>query len=359
MSNLFSAFLASLISTFLIIRYEYLHGHLTGDHDFLAPQKFHHKVVPRVGGIGIALGLIIALSVHQTLNQEHNSPLEIILCATPAFLIGVLEDFTKKVGIQLRLLATALSAVAGAFFLNATITQINVAGIDEILSLPIFSLIFTVFAVSGLTNAYNIIDGFNGLASMVGVITLSALAYISFLNSDIHLMYLSLLMLVSILGFFIWNYPKGLIFLGDGGAYLIGFWVATISILLVTRHHNISPWFALLVNAYPVVETAFTIYRRKIHQNKNPGQADGIHFHSLLYRRLIVSNSKKTFKFLNNNSRTSPFLWLLSSLSIIPAVYFRESTTKLLLCFCFFSIFYIWIYKKIINFQLPNWLKNL
>ncbi len=84
-----------------------------------------------------------------------------------------------------------------------------------------------------------------------------------------------------------YNYPRGLVFLGDGGAYLIGFWVASLSVLLVYRHQEISPSFALLINIYPIIETLFSIYRRRIHQGKCPGQADRLHFHTLIYRRLL------------------------------------------------------------------------
>jgi len=359
MLNLFIAFSASLIATLLIIRFEYLHGHITGDHDFIAPQKFHKKAVPRVGGISIFLGLIAGLITHKLLNQQFNSPVAIILCATPAFLIGLSEDITKKVGVKIRLFIIGISAFLSIFFLDATIATVDLPVIDVALSIPFISIIFTAFAITGLTNAYNIIDGFNGLASMVGILTLGALAYTSFIYSDVHLVYLSLLMLVTILGFFIWNYPKGLIFLGDGGAYLIGFWIATISILLVVRHQTITPWFGLLVNGYPIMETIFTIYRRKIRQNTNPGEADGIHFHSLLYRRAIISNGGKTFRLLNNNSKTSPLLWILSCSSIVPAIFFRESTLGSIFTFLIFSLLYIRIYQKFVKFQSPAWLKKL
>jgi UDP-N-acetylmuramyl pentapeptide phosphotransferase/UDP-N-acetylglucosamine-1-phosphate transferase len=131
--------------------------------------------------------------------------------------------------------------------------------LDLLFGIPSFGFIFTVFAITGLTNAYNIIDGLNGLASMVGVITLLALGYISYETGDRSLLYLSGAMIAAILGFFIWNYPKGSIFLGDGGAYLIGFWIASLSVLIVSRHQEISPWFAVLANIYPIVETIFTI----------------------------------------------------------------------------------------------------
>jgi UDP-N-acetylmuramyl pentapeptide phosphotransferase/UDP-N-acetylglucosamine-1-phosphate transferase len=67
----------------------------------------------------------------------------------------------------------------------------------------------------------------------------------------------------AVLGFFLWNFPAGLIFLGDGGAYFLGFYVAEVSILLLVRNPEVSPLFPLLVCIYPVFETLFSIYRRR------------------------------------------------------------------------------------------------
>jgi UDP-N-acetylmuramyl pentapeptide phosphotransferase/UDP-N-acetylglucosamine-1-phosphate transferase len=221
-------------------------------------------------------------------------------------------------------------------------------------------LVFTTFAITGLSNSYNIIDGFNGLSSMVGIITLLGLAYVSYIVGDTLITYLSLMMASSIMGFFIWNYPKGLIFLGDGGAYLIGFWIALLSVMLVARHTQISPWFALLINAYPILETLFTIYRRKIHQGKSPGQPDGIHFHTLIYRR-ILSPATVTNKFdlLNANAKTAPYLWLLSSFTVVPAILLWQSTPILIAFTLLFTISYVWLYTKIVRLKTPRWMHLL
>jgi UDP-N-acetylmuramyl pentapeptide phosphotransferase/UDP-N-acetylglucosamine-1-phosphate transferase len=222
---------------------------------------------------------------------------------------------------------------------------------------PAVSLAFTIFAITGLANAYNIIDGFNGLSSMVGIITLLALGYLGLKFNDASIIFLSFTMASAILGFFLLNYPRGLIFLGDGGAYLIGFWVATLSVMLVNRHPEISPWFALMVNAYVIMETLFTIYRRKFHQGKSPGHPDGIHFHSLIFRRILnPSHTPNELEWFNANSKTSPYLWILSSLATIPAILFWSSTPILIGFFLLFSISYIWLYKRIVSFKTPAWM---
>jgi UDP-N-acetylmuramyl pentapeptide phosphotransferase/UDP-N-acetylglucosamine-1-phosphate transferase len=106
---------------------------------------------------------------------------------------------------------------------------------DPIFLIPFVSIAFTVFAVCGLTNAYNIIDGFNGLAGMVGVLTLLSLSYVGFQTNDNLVFILGMTLIGAILGFFFWNYPKGKIFLGDGGAYLIGFWIANLIVAFVEQ----------------------------------------------------------------------------------------------------------------------------
>jgi UDP-GlcNAc:undecaprenyl-phosphate GlcNAc-1-phosphate transferase len=354
------AFFASFTSTLLIIRFKHLHGRFSGDNDLIGPQKIHTEVVPRIGGISIAIGVFLAVLIN--LQSANTSQLKVVLllCAIPTFTIGLTEDLTKNISVKARLFFTALAALFAAHLLDASIERIDVWGIDNLLSIQLIAIIFTVFAVTGLANSYNIIDGFNGLSSMVGIITLLGIAYVSFQLQDTDILSLSLIMVGAILGFFIWNYPKGLIFLGDGGAYLIGFWIAILCVLLVARHPSISPWFVILINAYPILETLFTIYRRKIHQGKSPSLPDGIHFHTLIYRRILNPAAvKNKFDLINANSRTAPYLWLFSSFAIIPAVLWWQSTPILIGFTLLFTTFYLWLYTRIVHFNTPNWMRLL
>lgn len=355
MSGLLTAFFSSFIATLLIIRFKHLHSHLSADSDLTGPQKFHTKIVPRIGGIAIAIGLVLAILLR--LKNIPNSVIEVtlLICAIPTFSIGLTEDLTKKISVRKRLFFTMISATLFVYLLQAQIVRLDIPGIDFIITIPLVGAILTIFAMTGLANAYNIIDGFNGLASMVGIITLLGIAYVGFLFSDPSITYSSLVMAGAILGFFIWNYPRGLIFLGDGGAYLIGFWIAALSILLTYRHQEISPWFALLINGYPILETLFTIYRRKIHQDKNPGQPDGIHFHTLIYRRILMNNHQDK-NWFSANARTAPYLWVLSGMCVAPAILWWQSTPILMGACLLFIISYVWLYASIVKFRTPKWL---
>jgi UDP-GlcNAc:undecaprenyl-phosphate GlcNAc-1-phosphate transferase len=360
MNATIAAFLVSLISCLLIIRYQHLHSHVTGDSDLSGPQKFHHNIVPRIGGVAIFLGLLTGSAVRWLQDIPTDIDLGIILaCGLPAAAMGLTEDITKKISVLIRLLATASSALLAGYFSNAWITRIDVIGFDYLLTIPAISVIFTCIAIAGLANAYNIIDGFNGLASMVAIIALLAITYVALRVGDNSIAIAALVMTGSVAGFFLWNYPRGLIFLGDGGAYLIGFWIATLSILLVSRHQTVSPWFAVLVNCYPIFEALFSIWRKKIHQGKSPGQADAAHFHSLIYRRIIrwaqipgVQDSAHAA-----NARTSPYLWFLSCLAVIPAVLWWQYTWLLQLSGILFAFSYAYLYIMIVKFKTPSWIR--
>lgn len=357
MISLLTAFFASFFTSLLIIRFKHLHSQFSGDHDLLGPQKFHSGSVPRIGGISIAIGILAAVLINLQSTGVISLKVTILLCAIPTFAIGLTEDLTKKIGVKTRLLFTAFAAALAVHLLDASITRLDIWGIDFLLGIPFIAIVFTVFAITGLANAYNIIDGFNGLSSMVGIITLLGLAYLSYVFQDTALLSLSVIMVSAILGFFIWNYPRGLIFLGDGGAYLIGFLIATLSVLLTARHPSISPWFALLINAYPILETLFTIYRRKIHQGKSPGLPDGIHFHTLIYRRILsTAAGKSKFDLLNANARTAPYLWVLSSFAVVPAILWWQSTPILIAFTLVFTFSYVWLYTKIVRFRTPGWM---
>jgi UDP-N-acetylmuramyl pentapeptide phosphotransferase/UDP-N-acetylglucosamine-1-phosphate transferase len=137
----------------------------------------------------------------------------------PPFFIGLLEDVTKMVSVRLRLAFTGLGALMASFLVGAQVTHLDLPGIDLLLFYTPVATIFAVFAISGVANSYNIIDGFNGLSSMVGIISLLALGYVGLKVNDSFISISSFLIIAAILGFFIWNYPRGLIFLGDGGAW--------------------------------------------------------------------------------------------------------------------------------------------
>ncbi|QWE22958.1 glycosyltransferase family 4 protein [Polynucleobacter sp. AP-Jannik-300A-C4] len=361
MNVLAVSFLCSLLISLWVLRFSHIHSRFTADSDLSGVQKFHAIAVPRIGGVGIFVGVLLALCVRYFQNSSvDHFGLLLIFSALPAFLIGLLEDVTKRVEVKVRLLACMASAGLAGYLFNAWLGGLQIFGFDSLmLAYPAFSILITCFAVSGVANAFNIIDGYNGLSSMVAVIILSGLAYVAFQVSDFPIMISALAMIGALFGFLVWNYPRGLIFLGDGGAYFIGFWIAELSVLLTSRHPEVSKWFPLLLCFYPIFETLFTIYRRAILRRTHPGMPDASHLHQLIYMRIIrwSTGSDDGVLVTERNSMTSPYLWVLAALSVIPAILFWRYHIVLKAFSGVFAVVYVWIYWSIVRFKAPLWLR--
>jgi UDP-N-acetylmuramyl pentapeptide phosphotransferase/UDP-N-acetylglucosamine-1-phosphate transferase len=120
MSAVLIALFVSLIGCLLLIRYQHLHGHVTGDSDLDGIQKFHVNAVPRIGGIPIFIAIGCALIPRWTNDLTVASFATLLLVsALPCFLMGLLEDLTKKIGAKERLFATMISAAIAGWFLDA------------------------------------------------------------------------------------------------------------------------------------------------------------------------------------------------------------------------------------------------
>jgi UDP-N-acetylmuramyl pentapeptide phosphotransferase/UDP-N-acetylglucosamine-1-phosphate transferase len=352
-------FALSATVTFFIIRSARTHSHFSGDIDMTGPQKFHARPVPRVGGLGIVMGLVGTLMTLAFLYPGDTFVgIALVACAAPTFLAGLAEDLTKTQSPRRRLFFTAISAVLAAWVLGAIIDHTDIPGLDWIVSFTVPAAVITVFAVAGFANAVNIIDGFNGLAAMCVVMMLGSIAYVAFQTQDPVIGLCALAGLGAVMGFFIWNFPAGLIFLGDGGAYFLGFYVAELCVLLLQRNPDVSPLCPLLMCIYPIFETLFSMYRRKFVRGRPVGMPDGVHLHSLIYRRLMrwAVGDKSAKVLTKRNSMTAPYLWTLCMMSVVPAMIFWNNSIAL---GCFIVLFggtYTFLYSRIVRFRAPDWL---
>lgn len=355
----FASFGLALVLTLLLVRSSHLHGGVSADSDLSGPQKFHALPVPRIGGVGIFAGFVVGSGLLAWRQREFASTAGwLVVCALPAFLAGLIEDLTKQVSPGRRLAATAVAAGLGSVLLGAVIARTDVPGLDSIAATGVGAALLAVLVVAGVANSINIIDGMNGLASMCTAIMMSGLAYVAVQVGDVFVAATALIVIGSILGFFLWNYPLGLIFLGDGGAYFLGFILAELSILLLVRNPTVSPMFPLLLCAYPVWETVFSMYRRRVVRGRPMGMPDGIHLHSLIYRRLMrwALGSKDAAVLTRRNALTAPYLWVLCSLSVIPATIWWHDTEALQLFLLLFVLSYGLLYWRIVRFRTPRWL---
>ena len=321
---------------------------ITSLEDSKGVQKFHSTPTPRIAGIPVFIsfftGLWFALGASEWL-------LFLFLVSLPVFVGGLVEDIAACVSPFKRLLITSLSIVIAFFVLDIKIDSLGFVWIDQILSsYAIISLLFTLLVVAGAVNSFNIIDGFNGLLGGYAILVCLAIAYVAYILGDTLVFQMSSILAASLFGFLVFNFPFGKIFMGDGGAYFVGFMVSIIGLMLGIRHDEVSHWFILLLFIYPLYETVFSIYRKKIVRGTSPSEPDGYHLHMLIYKRLVKCKTLKNNKVMCN-SVTSPFLWALSLAGIIPAViWYDDQSVLIILAFVFMAIYTI-IYRRIVHFK--------
>jgi UDP-N-acetylmuramyl pentapeptide phosphotransferase/UDP-N-acetylglucosamine-1-phosphate transferase len=300
-----------------------------------------------VGGIAIVAGLLVGYGLAHPSRQSLLWPM--LVASTPAFAFGLAEDISKRVSVRARLLATLVCGVLGWALTGYSITDVNVPGLDWLLGFTLVSVLFTAFAVGGMANAMNIVDGINGLASGATIIILCSFALIAQALGDTDLMRSSLILGGAVLGFLLVNWPWGKLFLGDGGAYFLGFTVAWLAVLLLVRHTEVSAWCPLLVCACPILEVGFTMLRRARRRRKL-GAADSLHLHSLIKRRLtrrLLPNASR----LVRNSVTGGLMWLAGLLPAYMAVRWATDTPTLVLGFFMCALLYSSVYARLTQFR--------
>jgi UDP-N-acetylmuramyl pentapeptide phosphotransferase/UDP-N-acetylglucosamine-1-phosphate transferase len=342
----FTAFLVATAASAFLVWSKRWHMRFSADH-FEGAQKFHARATPRIGGLAIAFGLGAAFLTGEA-PAAVLGPL-LIAGALP-FAVGLTEDITNNGGVKRRLFFIAGGGLLFCVLADQWVRYVGLASIDPLLATPALGMAFTVFALTGAANAINIIDGFNGLAGGVSFLILAALAIIADQVGDGALMMVLLGFMGAIAGFLVLNFPRGKLFLGDGGAYLVGFLVGACAILLPMRNPDVSPWVALVVCAYPLLEVLFSVYRKSKREGYSPTQPDGVHLHMLVYRR-ITRHRLKHASAATRNAATSPFLWAYAAGPALGAVLFYDNQALLMATLGLSAVAYGLIYRRLTRFR--------
>jgi UDP-GlcNAc:undecaprenyl-phosphate/decaprenyl-phosphate GlcNAc-1-phosphate transferase len=297
-------FILSLIITLIIVRTVPLHAHFTADsHD--GPQKIHQNITPRIGGVAMFVSMMIVGLLG--LFDAYPISVAAIGAAIPVFLGGLLEDFTGRVSPRIRLLVAIISGACFVYLSDFTITRVSFAPMDALLAVPVITAGFTIFAITLFTNAVNIIDGLNGLSIGTTLLIAGAIAAVAGGVGDTQLMTISMVFAASVLGVGLLNFPKGSIFVGDGGAYFMGAFMAFLLIMLPERNEAVSPFVSLLLVIYPSYEMVRSTIRRLIARDSKALQPDQKHLHSLVYQHYVRLNKTAI---LNPNARAG-FIMLI------------------------------------------------
>lgn len=279
-------FLCSLVGCFVLYLTKNLHlrrsarGHSGG-----AVQSAHVNPTPRVGGVAIGGALLVSLFFAPTSMLDNYAPF--VLSLTPVFLAGLADDLGYEVPPWSRLLAAALSSIVAVVLLQMWIPRVDVPYLDSVVAYAPIGILLTVFATSGVCNAFNLIDGLNGLSAGTGVMVALGLAAIANAGGDSNFLQLSVLLCAAIAGFLLFNFPFGKLFLGDAGAYSLGHILAWFAILIVDRIAGVTTWAVLLVFFWPVADTFFAIYRR-LRAGARMDRPDRLHYHQFVMRALEI-----------------------------------------------------------------------
>lgn len=254
-------------------------------------RRMHSRPVPRLGGVAIYLACVVALSTLPFIDnlltatlREHTT--EIFITLIPATLVLFLGIYDDLRGTNAPVKFVTLGFVATLFFV--------MGGRVEVLSIPFLgslhlplalSFLVTVFWLVGIANAFNLIDGMDGLASGAALFSSLVILAISFAQGQPLMIVFSLLLCGALAGFLRYNFNPASIFLGDSGALFVGFSLAALSVL-ESRKATTTVAIAIPILAFglPVVDTSVTIARRLI-SGKPIFQGDTEHIHHKLMAR--------------------------------------------------------------------------
>jgi len=279
-------------------------------HDYYAIQKIHDEHVSRLGGL--AIYATVGISAYLLENQIL---INIILCSVPLFFIALIEDIKHNVRPHTRMLAILISAALFIIplYQNGSLPQIEIPLIDTYLNNSFVLALILIIAISGVANGVNMIDGANGLSGFSILTILCAISFISFEQGDGEILFSSLVLMAGVVGFLLINYPWGRIFLGDAGAYFLGFSVSILTIYLFARHDNLPSWGAILILFYPVMEVLFSFIRKAVVQKKTPFAPDTEHLHLKLF--FVLKRSIKINWIANSFVAPSmALIWLMPPL---------------------------------------------
>ncbi len=208
----------------------------------------------------------------------------IVIASLPALAIGVLEDVGYHQTALRRMAILVVACVAAIALTGVWLPTIGIPLLDAAMGVSVIGIPVTIFAVVGMANAYNMVDGLHGLAGFASLSALVSIALIARSEGLDEVVLFAALLAACVLGFLLVNFPLGLIFLGDAGAYAMGFLIAWLAIVVVSNSDT-SPWALLLCTFWPFSEAVLTIARRNA-ARRDLTAPDAQHVHQLLFRRI-------------------------------------------------------------------------
>lgn len=256
------------------------------DADSIAVQSCHTAPTPRIGGVAVGLGLLASLFLMPEALQGRYSLF--MISVIPVFAAGLCEDLGFRVSPKWRLIWGGVASLLAILVLDSWVMRVDLPGFDLLLAFAPVAIGFTIFAAAGLSHAFNLIDGLNGLSTGAACAAALGLIAIADLSGNAQFIPGKFMLIAALMGFLVFNFPWGRIFLGDAGAYTVGHLLAWSAILLVASDDRIAAWSIMLIFFWPIADTCLAIWRRK-QEGKALGQPDQMHMHHLVLRSLEIA----------------------------------------------------------------------
>ncbi|MDA9666182.1 undecaprenyl/decaprenyl-phosphate alpha-N-acetylglucosaminyl 1-phosphate transferase [bacterium] len=344
----FALLFVSFCQSLLIILYSKYGLNRRALLDEAAVQSSHSGLVPRVGGIAVYLSILIMFPLTIVFEFEIGKVSLIVISALPIFLTGLFEDLGYPMSSKKRLIAAAVSGLLVIIFVGIWVKYLSIPGIDQVLSYAPFGIAFTLFATSGVVNAFNLIDGLNGLSSYVTISSAISLSIIAFEVGNFEITFFLFFLFAIVFGFALLNFPFGKIFLGDAGAYACGHILVWTAVLLIWFHTEISPFAILLIFFWPVADTLLAIWRRW--KLGSPADVpDRLHFHQLTMRFLEIRFLGRDMRRITNPLATVILIPLISTPQVLGVLFWKHSGATIL-CTVTMGALFVVTYLFGINF---------
>jgi len=246
-------------------------------------RKKHDRTISRLGGLPIFItlmvGIVITLSTvpSQYVSQEW---WPVIFANTLVFLIGFMDDL-RPLGARLKLVGQ-IGAACLLYSLGHSIDFVANPVSHSHIALGWWSPVVTVLWLIAIPNIINLIDGMDGLASGFGLFLCLTLAFVGHFSGMPDVVMMCTMMAGALAGFLMFNFPPAKIFLGDGGAYLIGFFIASVSLSTSRKGYILGALLVMVIAlGVPILDTLFAIIRRGI-RGVPLFRADAEHLHHRL-----------------------------------------------------------------------------
>jgi len=276
------SFLFVLVTTPFLIKIGIKHGFV----DKVDQRKIHQGVIPRIGGIGIAMGTLFPLFllyfynnfVSQTLFGSIENVVVIIFGGLSISILGLFDDI-KGLPAKFKFLfqiALAVIAIYCGFSINAMSTPWGVVQLGWV------GHFITVLWIVGIINAFNLIDGMDGLSSGVSFFACITIMSLSIVNGYMFVALVSAALAGAVVGFLVYNFNPAKIFMGDAGSMFIGYVLAVLSLKNQSKGHTIvSMLVPIIAMGLPILDTTLAFLRRFL-RNQSIFSADKQHIHHIL-----------------------------------------------------------------------------